>query len=301
MSKTQNAKRREIHTEHRSIPEDDWDCSGLDTLPPKSRRKRTLIWTDYASWRRPILRLLSDLIDTNALDELSRNPPKYFGSRVLNQLGEIISKNAGVAYPDLQTILADRMRGHYEFIRAFHACRSDSIEPYKQHGLTPCVPAALDKCAMEIFQNKEGVAAAIQDLALNDLEYSYRDFNNGKVWFCLEKEELTENCGHYLLYGSEYLLAIANRIGESEALRKRGRATLIECNVPIDDLAEDDTKELAADMLVKILETYCTRRCPDELTGFGFYIECKLEPNNIVQFHFPTAIPNPHRYYTRED
>jgi hypothetical protein len=283
------------------LPTDDWECAGANVLPQKSRKKRSLVWTDYAAWRKSILRLLSDLIDTNALNELRKHPPKYFGSGALRQLSEIISKNTGGSCPDLQIVLADRMREHYEFIRAFHACRTDSIEPYEKQGLIPCDPAALNRRAREIFQNKAGVEAVIQDLAVNDSAYSYRDHNGGKVWFCLEEEELTEFCGHYLLYGSEYLLAIANRIGESDALRKQGRATLIECNVPIDDLEESDIRELARDMLVKIIETYCVGRCPNEITGFGFYIECKLKPQNIVRFHFPTKIPNPHRHYVRED
>lgn len=157
----------------------------------------------------------------------------------------------------------------------------------------------LDELAFQIFGKKESVESAIKDLAT---KYpSYREHNEGKVFFCLEQDDFVENCGHYLLYGSEYLGSIGFRIGAEYLLRKRGRATVIECDVPVADIPVANIKCLVGVILKKIAIKYCFRQPCDGIMGFGFHITRKLEPFNIIGFHFPTGIRNSHRFNLREN
>lgn len=244
---------------------------------------------------------MSDLIDERVLAELKTNPPRYFVSDNLSWLNNAVSKVKGTSTPDCGAVLTDRLATHFEFIRAFHGCRAISTTSYEAKGIVACDPAALDQLAHELFGNGELVQQAIQALAKSDRDFSYREHNQGKVWFCLEAEELTEFCGHYLLNGSEYLQAIACRIGDRATLRQRGRATIIECDVPVADVPAPFLSELAGDILKMIAEKYCVRPYQPEILGFGFCINTNLAPENIVTFHFPHQIPNPHNYQMRED
>lgn len=259
------------------------------------------IWNSYRSWRPVVLHLLADLIDRSVFDELKRNPPRYFVDDNLSWLDAAIERARGIMQTDIKTILSERIPARYQFIRAFHGCRTNSVQPYLENGLLPSDPSALDRIALEIFSDRARVEAAMQDVARPDSGGSYSDYNKGKVFFCLQMEELVEQCGHYLLYGSEYLLCIANRVGQPEALRKRGRATVIECNVPVAEIEADDMRCLSGEILREIFERYCDRTYQPEILNFGFAITTALQPSNIVSFHYPTKIPNPHNYHMRED
>jgi hypothetical protein len=261
-----------------------------------AKQNGVFIWNKYKSWRGTILRLLDDLIDESVFAELKRNPPRYFVGDNLGWLDGAIERAKGIIQPDIRTTLSERLSHHYQFIRAFHGCRTDSIRPYREHGVRPSDPSALYQIALSLFSDKGRIDAAMKDIGV-----WYPDYNRGKAFFCLQMEELVEQCGHYLLYGSEYLLCIANRVGEPEVLRRRGRATAIECNVPIGDVSPDDIRELAGDILREIFERYCDRTYQAEILSFGFAITTILAPKNIVGFHFPTGIPNPHNYQMRED
>lgn len=244
---------------------------------------------------------MADLIDDQVLAELRNNPPRYFVSDNLSWLNNAVSKVRGISLPDCGAVLTDRLATHFEFIRAFHGCRAVTTTSYQTKGIIACDPAALDQLAHELFGNRELIQQAIQELAKSDRNFSYREHNQGKVWFCLEAEELTEFCGHYLLSGSEYLQSIASRIGDRDTLRQRGRATIIECDVPVADVPKDTLSELAGVILEMIAEKYCVRPYQPEILGFGFCINTHLAPENIVKFHFPSQIPNPHNYLIRED
>jgi hypothetical protein len=259
------------------------------------------VWEDYKRWRRTILSLLSDLIDREVMEWVRANPPRCFGDDNLSWIDDAISAAKRVARPDIGSTLASRLKERYGFVRAFHGCRPEINASYTEHGLLPCNPAQLAQTALRLFSNRDRVQSAIDDLSKPDGQDSYQDYNRGKVFFCLEMEHLVEDCGHYMLYGSEYLLAVANRVGEPEVLRRRGRATVIECDVPIPDIPMEDVRGLAGEILREIFERFCDRSYKPETLGFAFHISVRLAPENIVGFHFPTKILNPHNFPMRED
>ncbi len=266
-----------------------------------STQQMAFIWSKYKSWRGIVLRLLADLIDENVFAELKRHPPCYFVSDDLTWLDEAIQRAKGIFQPEICGTLLERLPRRYQFIRAFHGCRTDSQQSYLEQGLLPSDPCDLNRIAFEVFSNKQRVEAAIQDLVEKSLGSSYPDHNKGKVFFCLQMEHLVEDCGHYLLYGSEYLLCIANRVGEPGALRRRGRATAIECNVPIKDIPVGYLRCLAGQILREIFEKHCDRTYRTGILNFGFHITTTLEPKSIVGVHYPRPIRNPHNFSRRED
>lgn len=259
------------------------------------------IWENYQSWRPIILRLLGDLIDEKVFNELANNPPRYFVSDKLDWLNEAITRAKGTVEPDICTTLLQRLPRHFGFLRAYHGCRTESSQTYLMQGVLPSDPSALNGIARDIFSNKERVEDAIRDLAKEEYGSSYREHNADKVFFCLQMGHLIEDCGHYLLYGSEYLQAIANTIGEADTLRRRGKATIIECHVPMKDIPPEYLYCLAGEILREIFEEYCNEGYEPEILHFGFPIVTKLEAKNIVCVHHPTGIPNPHRFRIRED
>lgn len=262
------------------------------------REKRVFVWNDYSTWRSEILKLLKDFIDKAVLDELRKNTPEYLVADNLNWLDTVIQKIKRCSSSDIKSVALQRFTARYDFLRGFHGCRVETTESYERDGIRPSDPQRLNEIARQIFKRKEAVEAAIQDL--DSGHYSYRFHNQGKVCYCIQAEHLIEDCGHYLLYGSEYLSCIAARTGEEEVLRKRGRAMIVECDIPIRDIPSGYVECLVGQILCKIASKYCFRPTR-EILLFGVEVPNGLAPENIVCFHFPKGIHNPLRYGLRED
>src|SRR5271155_5330584 len=100
-----------------------------------AQKQNVFVWNNYQQWRKTVLLLLADLVDKNVLDELRKNPPRYFVADNLEWLDRAIQKVKSIADSDICATPIDRFSSHYQFVRAFHGCRPESIESYKQHGL----------------------------------------------------------------------------------------------------------------------------------------------------------------------
>ncbi|MCE0483308.1 MAG: hypothetical protein LV479_03610 [Methylacidiphilales bacterium] len=262
--------------------------------------KKVFIWNEYPKWRRVARRILKEHLDDKVISRLREIPPEYVVSDDLSWLDDAVAEVKGFR-PDTKAQLASGLKQHYQYLRAYHGCRPVSLDSYRQLGVRPCNPSELQAIARQIFKNKEGVEEAILHLASSSRFLSYEEHNSGKVFFCLTRRELVEFCGHYLLHGSEYLQAIACRINESHVLRERGKATVIECDIPIGDMDTRTISELAGVMLERI--GYGLLRWPPETisSNFGLSITVPLAAKNIVAVEHPTGIPNPHNYNIRED
>lgn len=262
-------------------------------------KRRVFVWKEYRRWRKVALDILKDHLNAEVFAELRRNPPRYLVSDNLAWLDNTVAKVKGY-HPDTKALLAEGLNAHYGFLRAYHGCRPVALAPYYEKGLLPSSPAELQTIARSIFSNSESIEKAIVELATDD-RYSYEEHNSGKIFFCLTPEELTEDCGHYLLSGSEYLQAVAVRVNQRHVLRTRGKATLLECDIPMEDIGDEWILCLAGEILQQIGEGILRRPLGSAGSSFGFWTKVPLLPQNIVGVTHPTGIPNPHNYQIRED
>ncbi|SKB01902.1 hypothetical protein SAMN02745166_03499 [Prosthecobacter debontii] len=257
-------------------------------------------WDDFREWERVVRGLMGNHLNDAVIARFKEEPPDYVVSDDLSWLDSVVRKVNGVRRPDSAQLLTRKLLEYYTHITAFHGCRPTSIETYTEFGLQACDPAKMQEVAVQIFGDNPKVWEAIEHLKGSSFEHSYEEHNQGKVYFTLTQEEIVDYCGHYLLYGSEYLLCIANSIGAARKLRERGRATIIECNVPITRIGHGFIKELAGSILEKMFERVLD---PESSmgSGFGFYVKGSLPAESIASFHFPRQIPNPHNGRRLED
>lgn len=264
-------------------------------------QEKTFRWSDIASWEPTIRKLMGNYLDDAVVAAFKNAPPEFVVSDDLTWLDRIVGQVHGVQNVDTLGLLTQRLREHYAGVVAFHGCRPTSLEEYQTHGVLASNPEQLEKLAFGIFGDTERVRREIASLRMPDLHLSYEEHNAGKVFFTLTKDELIKTCGGYLLYGSEYLLCIANGIGESHKLRARGKATIIECLVPMNRIGSEYVKCLAGAILEEMFERVLDHEYRREDLVFGFPIEGGLPPKSILKFHFPKRIPNPSNKMAPED
>ncbi len=120
-------------------------------------------------------------------------------------------------------------------VMAYHACRTGDVSAYYRCGIRPLRPEATQRAFRAQFGRPPyAVPDETLDAAIAAVSTDTRD---GRVHLGLDDRDLVEDCGHYLIYGGEYLHAlvvhIAGREEELRAeLRNSGRATVLRCCLP---------------------------------------------------------------------
>ena len=158
-----------------------------------------------------------------------------FDEKIVNNS---IKKRTSIGLKERKKILSNLKNNVYTHIRGYHGCRPKSIESYKTFGLRP-LPDIIEtrKQAMELFNVSE---TQIIELEMPINEYPIR---KGRVFFLIYEHDLTKYCGHYLCYGSEYLLYIAACLDNSnegfyhKKLLNTGTPTILGVDIPINLLS----------------------------------------------------------------
>src|SRR5205085_5151702 len=112
-----------------------------------------------------------------------------------------------------------------------------SVASYYERGLVPLDTQAAAALAKELFLS--GAFPELNQTLLDEaMARVGTDTRVGRVYFELDEQLLVEDCGHYLLYGSEYILGIAAELESGQdrdyrqLLKGMGKPTIFVCDVP---------------------------------------------------------------------
>ena len=133
---------------------------------------------------------------------------------------------------------------NYTHIRAYHACRAENEDIFRTQGLKPYTKDEALAVAIRKLENqrtsKEAIEAKFHEL--------WEERISARVWLMPETTELLSTSGHYLIYGSEFINALAMHLGCRERLKEIGTPMIITCNVPIADMSPCWLSELEQDI-----------------------------------------------------
>ncbi len=196
---------------------------------------------------------------------------------------EAFKNNIGL----FQTI---NLQEKYSHIRGYHGCRVLNLDDYYDNGIIPI--------------NKEEALIRALYLMRDDRiseEKIVKVFNSHWtrlidlhkcVWFTLTKDELVNFCGHYLIYGSEFICGMAAELLCQESLKK-GIPTIFHCDVPIEKIPS-----YYIDELIESLQT-------GDGYNFGFKAIGAISKDEIVRREHPQKIIDPLNgyipYYWRQN
>ena len=145
----------------------------------------------------------------------------------------------------LRNLLAERLRddaemilrNRYSCIIAYHGCRPSEHSSYRTDGILPADTQALIAQAKSLFAGLSGFEEAVKDIG-----YSYINYNHDKVGL-LRSATWAKHHRNDHAKGSEFIRAIANRLGPEAKMRSRrtGRPILIKCAIPINWFVDEDT------------------------------------------------------------
>lgn len=265
--------------------------------------RQTLHWTDISSWESIAWEALNPIVDEEVLEAFLQSPPEYVVGDDLSWLDGIIERVTGLNV-DSKHFMAEALSTHFSHIRAVHGSRTDDVGSFLREGLRPLDIAQMNESAADIFLSGGYPELEEQDLAqaIEKMRTQDGDSRGGRVFFEANERHLVEHCGHYMLYGSEYLIGVAARLKGNgrdyrRVLKERGQPVLFRCDVPMEMLPNGILSEFAGSALEFIFERKLNPDYQEFVyRGAGFPIYQALAPEFIVEYITPEIKRDPIMY-----
>ena len=273
--------------------------SALDhmTITPK-----TFSWTGYPEWEKFVRDIFPKTIREplfeairNGRDGFEYEADVSYFAKFYATFGE---------YPELVENFLNDFSKQFTFIKMYHCCHPLDTQSYYDLGIRVLDTAEKNKRFKKLFLGNSRflqitdthIQAAIEHMA-----DSYK--RSGVAYFGLDDRFLLNHCGHYLIFGSEYLQSLAAFIERAigcdlkSELRKYGKPSVFEVWMPMSNFSVDELKCLASE----VFHTWAyniahDRTYPYEL-DFGIDIDHDLEPAYIIGHYHPKMISDQSNCY----
>ncbi len=161
---------------------------------------------------------------------------------------------------------------NYTHIRAYHACRAEDELAFRARGIKPYTKKEALESAIRKLECEHITKQAIE-AKFNTL---WKTTANTKVWLMLEPAEFLSISTHYLIYGSEFINALAMHLGCRDRLKEIGKPMIIACNVPISDISSCWLADLEQDI-------------KNKNTEHRSIAVNAVTPENVIAISYPTG------------
>ncbi|HUX01268.1 MAG TPA: hypothetical protein VMY35_09865 [Phycisphaerae bacterium] len=252
------------------------------------------MWKAFAEWKPALEEMFGDILtpefEAKARQNATDIESDYIGYK------ELVDR-------PIEAIITDNkiaeFRRRYSHIRVYHGCRPEDIKNYYRKGLLCRDKAALIERFRSIFLTRD-----FPELTEEMLQQSLtiRSDDDGELCLAIDDRHIITQCGHYLIYGSEYLAALVIQlpIKNSEqylaVLRKIGKPTFYEINLPNTQecfVSDNNIFELLHDMLTEWTHKTCHPEAESRSLDFTVSFLGPLPPEYICSHYHPKKIPDP--------
>lgn len=247
-----------------------------------------LDWRNRRAWLREIQSYAKPVLTPELVAVLERRRPECW-SDVMDWL------------PDHEEVVpefCERMSSFYSHFKAFHGCRPESLSSYFKYGLQ-------GQNAASIIQKFRSLFADIPKTEIDNAiaEMQHRESSEkGKIWLSGDDREMLAGHGHYIINGSEYLLALAAKLGvglgaEDYRLRLRtvGIPTVLEVDIPI-DLIPIAQRLAVAKMVISEWGQLRTKRSLGKSSSPSYVVRSDIPAECIKAHYHPARVRDFHHH-----
>lgn len=192
-------------------------------------------------------------------------------------------------------VISSVLTSKHEGLAVYHGCRTADVNLYYDAGLQRSCSTSLDKLAHSIFVARELTEITPQKLTEVTEKLGPRD--DGRIYACLDSEWLLQYAGHYLIYGSERLCAIASSltaeglIDYRQILKRIGRPTILKVRVEWKYVSCQQLKEFCVLLAKSLRDIRGGKTLPIE--DFTFSFREDLPGSAILSHEHPSDIADP--------
>ncbi|NLL13438.1 MAG: hypothetical protein GX267_08545 [Fibrobacter sp.] len=168
-------------------------------------KHEVISWRDQKALKKITESLLTGILDEKLIKYFQHNRPKYFVSDNSSWFRDAVYDVYGMKMSDPFEYMAQKMRENVNFLRAYHGCKPIDFKPYFIKGIIPLIKNSFVQYALTLLSS----SGVTEDDVINGMREIDTSCREGYAWFILDDRLYFEGCEHYLIYGSEYLQAIA--------------------------------------------------------------------------------------------
>lgn len=245
-------------------------------------------WRKRRSWLASIRHYAGPLLTAELRQHLSQRRPECWSDNVswLPDSGYIVSE------------FVDALTSYYTHFKGFHGCRPLKLASYYERGLLGQNSDLLCDAFREIFSDVP--KADVEDVIRRFADRS--NMERGAMWLLGSDKYLVGECGHYLIQGSEYLMALAAHLGHSPSgedyrfrLRNYGIPTILEVDIPIRLVPAGQLEEVAKMVLSEWGQLAARRPLPFGDQPPCFVLRQDIPPECVRGHYHPERIIDPHQ------
>lgn len=188
---------------------------------------------------------------------------------------------------------------NYHFIRLYHATKPIDVKNIFKQGLLPMKTDIQFKVFHDLFINDTF------KVTKKELEESFKriglETRENHLHVVLDYRHMIERAGHYLIYGSEFILGLVVNLPKFrhdliQVLLKKGIPTIYHISFPIELLSDYDKATIFKEFLYEYLDylgrdshfsTYIDYTLTLKESILPNYIVDHFHPNNIINHHYP--------------
>lgn len=255
------------------------------------------IWSHTDKWPGIIIAWFEEFVSSEMLDRAKEDPQQYFYEEKCHVSQQSITAIDSDVDSSVRAKLSRKFREAYSRIRLFHACRPSDVGIYLRNGLIPLAAETANEIARDLFLT--GAFPLVTETmlveAITELSVEHR---GGRLYLSLDDVALINYGGHYLIYGSEYLSALAatlsRRTGENcfSVLKNIGIPTIFVCDVPLSYLTESDTQSLLQELISQVTLKPEIKKGQVYCLDYTFEFFTPLPATVITSHYHPAEIPD---------
>ena len=181
----------------------------------------------------------------------------------------------------------------YSHVRAYHACRPANPSDYYKNGICPLSHEKLLTDFMPFIEKIIGFPVPLEKVEL--VREKIGSIHEKRVFLALDKDTLIERAGHYAIYGSEFIHAMAVHLGENglpitrEHLKLMGTPTIFTVVFPIDKASDRAIRELVININNAIYKKDIATQ-----VDFTFEFSTAIDADCIMAHEHPKRIKDAH-------
>lgn len=180
----------------------------------------------------------------------------------------------------------DWLYENYDFLRCFHGCRPIDINLYYRFGF---LPSDIKKTA----DNFDAFVKSINYRHPYDVSHilsSYSGSVDKLIYFILDDEDFLDSAPHYIIYGSELMLSLAQNVDErlKYYLRTVGIPTIFQCDIPL-QIIEEHELILIYDRIRQAKGTFEQKKY-QVFSNYSIVVPSKLDGCYITAHSHPTDV-----------
>ncbi|MGL4636572.1 MAG: hypothetical protein ACRCWF_11380 [Beijerinckiaceae bacterium] len=177
-------------------------------------------------------------------------------------------------------------------LKTFHGCCTKDAGAYHSDGIRVHNRAYLVDQVRKLVAEEDAFVNLRKSIDQTLQSYDANLHDEGRVYVVLDAEGLTKRCGHYVLYGSEWMQGLLGSAYRSY-MKENCTPTILEVGLPLSDITEYERNSLAQKLILEWVRITVNKPIFIPTMDFGFCLRRNIPSHWILSHYHPETIIDP--------